>query len=375
MAVLNLPYLHVYRARGRLLAYYRRGDTRIRLTAPGGARLDCTDTAAVTRAWQARHDAWEDAERAAKVAADARAVRPQSIRDLIARYRASVEFSRLRPATRRDYEKGLAPLDADYGNLPAVGVRPHHVTRIRDRYATRTGADGATVDNVRQANRVVTVLSILMSFARGTLGWIADNPALRPRRLQGASKGYTAWTRAQFDQFMGSGAVPEPLRRAAALGWYTGQRKADCLSMTRSARAGGMLEIIPGKTARSSRARRHIPEHPSLTEILDAAPQSDSVTLLTRADGQPWKVDHFNHAFAAAVKAAGLPAGLSFHGIRKGLMTELAEAGASDAELDAVVPHSDPRVRASYRASADQRRLAKRAIGRIGGGPDQEQSG
>ena len=88
------------------------------------------------------------------------------------------------------------------------------------------------------------------------------------------------------------------------------------------------------------------------------------MTLLTRPDGRPWKVDHFNHAFAAAAKAAGL-AGLSFHGLRKAMMVNLAEGEATDAEMDAIVPHSDPRVRQRYRASADQKKLAERGIAKL----------
>jgi hypothetical protein len=46
-------------------------------------------------------------------------------------------------------------------------------------------------------------------------------------------------------------------------------------------------------------------------------------------------------------------------------MAWATERGATDAELDAVVPHEDPRVRAGYRADADQRLLAARLIGRL----------
>ena len=66
------------------------------------------------------------------------------------------------------------------------------------------------------------------------------------------------------------------------------------------------------------------------------------------------------------MRAAGLPPGLSFHGLRKGMMVEAAEGGATDAGLDAIVPHSDPRVRAGYRRAADQKTLSKDVISRLG---------
>ncbi len=134
--------------------------------------------------------------------------------------------------------------------------------------------------------------------------------------------------------------------------------------MLRSARRGGAIEVIPEKTKNSSGVRLWIPEHPDLSRALDAAPRNDAATILTRADGMPWKVDHFNHEFAAAVKAAGL-SGLSFHGLRKAASVRMAEAGATDAEIDSILGHSDPKMTRLYRSQADQKTRATAAIGNL----------
>lgn len=379
MAAVQLKFLQIYRARTGPVAYYRRGGVKHRLVDVAGRPVDPTDGAALAAAWQRAHDSFARGTTEAAAAAAAGAVTPRSMADLIARYRNSVDFRRLRLATQRDYEKALKPLAGNHGRLLVESLRPHNVRQVRDRYATRQVPDPSepdkfrTVDNARQANRMVTVLSILMSFARATLGWRSDNPAANPRRLKTDSEGFRTWTPANFETFMRCAVVEEPLKRAAALGWYTGQRKADCLIMTRSARDGGWLAVVPEKTRRSTGARRMVAEHPELTRILDAAPVSDAVTLLTRADGRPWRIDHFNHRFAAAVAAAGLSP-LSFHGLRKGFMAWAAELGATDAELDAVVPHNDPRTRARYRAAADQKGLARVLMLRLALKPKKETS-
>jgi integrase len=110
------------------------------------------------------------------------------------------------------------------------------------------------------------------------------------------------------------------------------------------ARKDGVIDVTPAKTAKTTRARVMIPEHPTLTAALDAAPTTTTAatTLLTRQDGQSWKLDHIKHAMAKAVRAAGLPEGLSFHGLRKGLTAALADTGASDAEIESIIPHADP---------------------------------
>ncbi len=64
----------------------------------------------------------------------------------------------------------------------------------------------------------------------------------------------------------------------------------------------------------------------------------DALTILTRPDGKPWKLDHFNHAFVDATRAAGLT-GLSFHGLRKTAAAWLAEAGASANEIASITGH------------------------------------
>lgn len=370
MASVQLKFLQIYRARTGDVAYYRRAGVKHRLVDAAGRPVDPADGAGLAAAWQRAHDSFQNAASSAAVAAAAGSVTPRSMADLIARYRSSVDFAGLRPATQRDYEKALKPLAANHGRLLVESLRPHNVRQVRDRYATRQVPDASdpgkfrAVDNARQANRMVTVLSILMSFARATLGWRSDNPAANPRRLKSNSEGFRTWRQKDFETFMACEAIEESLKRAAALGWYTGQRKADCLIMTRGARDGGWLAVVPEKTRRSSGARRMVAEHPELTRILDAAPASDAVTLLTRADGRPWRIDHFNHRFAAAVAAAGLDK-LSFHGLRKGFMAWAAERGATDAELDAVVPHNDPRTRARYRAAADQKGLARGLMVRL----------
>ena len=57
--------------------------------------------------------------------------------------------------------------------------------------------------------------------------------------------------------------------------------------------------------------------------------------------------------------------GLSFHGLRKGYSVSLAEAGASDAELDALMPHADRRMTAHYRRQADQAKLAAAGMAKL----------
>lgn len=350
MATVNLPYTVSFIAKGRRYFYYRRAGRRVPLPNP-------SDPAFVA-AYTAAHEAAEALQAAQPPAAPA--TTPGSLAALIAAYRASEDWSGLAPASRTDYNKALDPLWDRYGKLPVATMPRAFVFKLRDDYAR--SADGTPTP--RRANRMVNVLRLLMSWAVDR-GWRKDNPALRPGRLR-TGPGYRAWTHDDFAAFMAADAAPEALKRAAALGYYTGQRKQDCLAMLWSARRAGAIEVVPEKTKNSTGVRLWIPEHPDLTRVLDAAPRSDATTILTRADGRPWKVDHFNHAFASAVAAAGL-SGLSFHGLRKAASARMAEAGATDAEIDSILGHADPKMTRLYRNQADQKVRATAAIGKLTG--------
>lgn len=368
MAAVDLPYLWTPTIKGKQYAYYRRNGRRVALPP--------ISSPAFIAAYQAAHAA-------AVAEAESRptpppGAAPGSMAALVAAYRASPEWKELAPATRKDYDKALNPLADRYGKLPVATMPRQFVFKMRDDYATMPAftrgkkpkpvldAEGRQVilQTPRRANRMVNVLRLLMAWAGNRGGWFkGENPAARPGRLR-TGPGYRTWSAEEVAQFMAAEAVAEPLKRAAMLGLCTGQRKQDCLAMTRAARTGGAIEVVPEKTKNSSGVRLWIPEHPDLTRTLDAAPASDAVTLLTRPDGKPWREDHFNHEFAKAVKVSGLT-GLSFHGLRKTASAWLAEAGATDAEIDSVLGHVDPKMTRHYRRQANQRVAARSAIDKL----------
>ena len=87
--------------------------------------------------------------------------------------------------------------------------------------------------------------------------------------------------------------------------------------------------------------------------------------ICTRPDGAPWKIDHFKHVFADTRARLGLPDDVHFHGLRHSAASRLAEAGCSHAEIAAVTGYKSVAMVAHYAAGAQQRALAKSAIGRL----------
>jgi integrase len=363
VAAVDLPYLWTPTIKGNRYAYYRRFGRRDRLPA-----IEAPDFLA---AYQRAHAAAE-AEATAAQSAGPEKVIPGSLAALIVAYRSSDAWRGLSPASRDDYDVALTPLRDRYGHLPVATMPRAFVFKLRDEYAQMPAmtkgvkpkpvldADGKQViiATPRRANRIVAVLRLLFSWGVDR-GWRKDNPALRPGRLK-TGPGYATWKPADVAAFLSCEAIGEPMKRALLLGLGTGQRKGDCLTMTKAARQGGAIEVVQAKTG----TRLWLPEHADLTHALDAAPKHDALTLLTRPDGKPWKLDHFNHAFVEATRAAGLT-GLSFHGLRKTAAAWLAEAGASASEIAAITGHRTLGEVTRYTAGADQKSRATAAMGKL----------
>ncbi len=378
MAPLDLKYLEVFRnGRGKLVAYYRRGGRHRRLVDEIGTPVDPADSAAVVAAWQRAHHAHETADKAAADATEGRVVRPRSIADLIRLYRASDSWGEKAPGTRKDYEKALGPLERDCGHMPAIGLRRHHVAQIRARYAWRnepvkgsTTGETQRVWNGRQANRVVTVLSILMTFAVESLGWRADNPALRPKRLKTEGVGYRPWMQDEFLQFF-ERANPE-WQFAALLALLSAQRGQDQVAMRWADYDGTGLWVTQKKGRKKTRI--WVECHPMLKSALDArkaavdarelqrpaaagAAEVTALTILTRPDGAPWGENAFQKAAGKAIRAAGLTE-VVWHGLRGAAASWAADGGASEKGIQSLLGHRTATAAQRYMRGADQRRLA-----------------
>jgi integrase len=375
VALVDLPYLSVFTVRrGRRawpVAYYRRDGVRTRLLGADGAPVDPADGPAVLAAWTAVHEAWGRADAAAANAAEARAVRAGSLADLIARYRRSAGFLHLRDSTRVDYEKQLRPLEAAYGHLLVIGMRRAHVLAIRDRYAWRDAPDPdrpgevLKVTNARQANRMVTTLSILLTHAVD-LGWRPDNPALRPKRLPWELDDYEPWTEAQWLQFQ-ERADPE-WQFYALLATLTDQRGQDLVRMKWTDYDGSHISVAQEKGRKTVKLR--IEAHPALRAALDlrreAMAQRSPVplTIMATAAGRPWSVGWFQKVAGRKIREAGLT-GVVWHGLRATGASWATEGGASSRAVQMLLGHKTSRMSEHYSRGADQQRLAAAAVGAI----------
>jgi integrase len=185
------------------------------------------------------------------------------------------------------------------------------------------------------------------------------------------------WTEdeiAQFEAFYPIGTRP---RLAMALLLYTAQRRGDAVHVGPQHVRDGWIAYTQQKTG----VRLRIPIHPRLAEVLAATPMDTgapdgvvrlptSIAFITTDKRRKFSAAGFGNVMREWCDAAGLPE-CSSHGLRKAACVRLAEVGSSAPEIAAISGHKSLREVQRYIEEANQAKLAKAAMERMGGRTNQ----
>jgi integrase len=171
------------------------------------------------------------------------------------------------------------------------------------------------------------------------VGLCESDPTVGIRvKVRATAQGFRTWAEDDIAAFEAAYPIGTRARLAFALLLFTGQRRGDVVRMGRQHVKGGILTVRQGKTG----AVVFIPVLPELQAVL-AASEAGQLTFLTTATGKPFTGGSFTNWFGAVCRAAGLPLGLSAHGLRKAMCRRLAEAGCSANQIAAISGHATPR--------------------------------
>ncbi len=241
-------------------------------------------------------------------------------------YRASDDFVLLADATRKDYLKQIAKIEAAFDDLPLAALRDPAVRAVfldwRDDLAKR---------GKRQADYAMTVLARVLAWAVNR-GLLAVNPAAKPGRRYQSNRAEIIWEPEHVERFLAH-TSPE-LALALVLARDTAQRQGDLLKLTWSAYDGHSIKLKQSKRG----AIVDVPVTQELKRLLDSAPRR-AVNILTTGEGLPWKADNFRHQWREATLKAGLD-GLRFNDLRGTSITRLADAGCTHAQIASITGHS-----------------------------------
>lgn len=208
-------------------------------------------------------------------------------------------------------------------------------------------------DTPRKASRYAQVISLLWNYAARELDWpLGLNPAagLGAHKPAKPFEPWPTWMVKALD------TAPETVRIAATLIRYTGQRPSAAISMRRDQIQGEWMIVHDEKGDQELDVYCPAPLRAFVSEL---APKGKHLIAknLTQALGYD-AVEKAFRRWRADLGERAAP--FTLHGLRKLAIIELAEAGASDAEIQAVTGQSAPIV-AYYRSKASRRRLSKAA--------------
>lgn len=265
---------------------------------------------------------------------------------LVARYVASAEWSDLSAATRKQRHTVYRTVEATSGN---------QLLKMVDRAAILAGRDRRR-DRPHAANNFLKAM-------RGLFGWAVErelvtaDPTIGVRLLSGPNdkEGFHAWTEEELARFEACWAVGTRQRLAFDLLLYTGLRRGDVVRLGRQHVRNGEFTLRTEKTGT-------VVTRPVLRQLANTikATKTGDLTFLVTERGTPFVKESFGTWFGKACRLAKVPG--AAHGLRKAGARRSAEAGATEAQLNALFAWAPgSRESATYTKTADAARLARSA--------------
>lgn len=334
------PYVQMKRVGSRMVPYYRITWTQDGKRREKFIRLpEDMDSPEFDRAyWEIRAG---NGRAAAKPAKD-------TWRELVAAYRAHPKFTKLATGTRVSYDRVLNDLVEKNGGNAVSSLTRQQVRAIHLKHAATP----------RKADWKIQVLSLLLNFAAKTLDWKVVNVA-EGIELYGKQREFEPWPDWMIDKLT---EAPELVRTAAELILGTGQRPNAAIMMRHSDFRGEWMEVIDEKT--DTKLEVYAPA--SLREYIASRPKQGAY-IIAKNLTEPRGYNSIEHAFRRwreslvdKDKPEMDPKPFTLHGLRKLAIVRLAEAGCTDAQIQAITNQSAEMV-AYYRRRASRKRLSKSA--------------
>lgn len=265
---------------------------------------------------------------------------------LIAMYLISPEFLRLKQSTQFVQRSSYDRFRQKHGTKRIGTIERQHIKAIIGGMHTTPHA----------ADNLLDLIKKLMAFAVD-MGIRRDNPAIGIRGFNKQTDGIHTWTEGEIAKFREHWPIGSKQRLAMELALNTAQRKSDVVEMGWQHVSADGIAVVQRKTG----TRLLIPLTDDLLVVLKNTPR-DNLTFLVTEFGKPFTAAGFGNWFRDCCNQAGLPQ-CSLHGLRKAAARRLAESGKSNQQIKAMTGHKTDYEVARYTAAADQKLLARQALG------------
>lgn len=336
---IDIKYVNTFTDRhGKVRHYFRHHGKRISLPGvPGSAEFMAAYQAALT-----------DGSKL-KPKADANRIASGSVRAAVTAYYRSTEYLKLAPSSRVLKRSELERFCSLYGDHPIRLLKWEHIDAIVASKIDKPGACWNFMIAVRGLVKYCMKAKLLTDDpTRGV-----ERPPLNPDRR-------ATWKEEHIAKFEKAYPIGTKERLALALALYTALRREDLVILGPQHIIDGVLYITPQKTRNKTGITLAIPVHRELAAVLEQTP-TEGPTFLRNAKGEPFSPNVFTSWFLGVRRAAGIPDGLSIHGLRKACCRRLAEAECTAHEIMAISGHTTLKEVERYTRAAERARMARNA--------------
>lgn len=267
----------------------------------------------------------------------------QTVGWLASEYLKSAEYQKLKPSTKRDYDRIIGTIRVEFGSMPLGAAEARGARRVfmdwRD----------AMRDTPRSADLHLAVLARLFSWAKHR-EIVLRNPLETPGKLHSADRKDAIWMPSQLAKLMDEGAPH--IVKVAKVALWTMQRQGDVLTMPTIAYDDGRLWIVQGKTG----ARVRIRPADEICPILDDAKANNRPRILVNSFGQQWTSSGFRASWRSELIRLGI-SGVTFHDLRGTGISYAYAMGADIEQIAEISGHSKSEcediIRRHYLAGGD----------------------
>lgn len=250
------------------------------------------------------------------------------VEGLVIAFLKSPEFAKLKPITRRDYQRYLDAFRNEFGDWRVSLFEDPRIAQ--DMADWRDNANGARTGDLRMA-----VVSRLFSWARSR-GLTSGRPTDALERIHKADRSDLIWTPEDLAKLLS--ASPAPLQWAVRLAVETGLRKNDLIALPWSAVSDLSIRWRTSKRGKDT----VIPITPALRAVLADIPKLSPV-ILTSSKKRPWTSTGLDTAFGRARAKAKIE-GLHWHDLRGTAVTRLAATRLTQRDIARIIGWSESKV-------------------------------
>lgn len=256
-------------------------------------------------------------------------------------YTKSPQFTGLSTRSKQAYLYAGRKMGEYFGDKPVGKIKRSDLLKFQQ----------DTADRPAYSNMTIRVASVVFSYAMN-MDFVEHNPAARLKKLKIGS--HVRWS---VDEVKTVIALNDrKISTAAALGWYTGQREGDVLSMRWSDFDGEYIAVTQQKTGLEMK----IKAHPDLVAYLNGIRGTEPDHYYIVSGGTHMSCSAFRGMLKRRTDKLSIRK--VFHGIRKGVASSLAENGSPISEIAALMGHKSIRMAAYYAEQANAKVLTDNAV-------------